>query len=81
MRQSKARALCIRLNGNADASKLHSLLAPYRHANGLIVEVEYETEQTRCCIKLGESWRVSVPDDLLLTLSDWISPQAIEVNY
>lgn len=81
MRQSKARALCIRLNGNADASKLHNLLAPYRHANGLMVEVEYETKHTRCCIKLGESWRVTVPDDLLLTLSDWISPQAIEVNY
>lgn len=81
MRQSKARALSIRLSGHADAKKLHHLLAPYRHANGLVVEVEYETEHTRCRVKLGESWRVSVPDDLLITLSDWVSPQCIEVNY
>lgn len=81
MRQSKARALSIRLNGDANAQKLHELLTPYRHSNGLMVEVEYETKQTICRLKLGENWRVNVPDELLSSLSDWVSPQSIEVSY
>lgn len=81
MRQSRARALRIELNGNADAKKLQTLLAPYRHEAGLPVELDYQTSQSRCTVKLGQTWRVTVPDELMSSLAQWVSADGVQVSY
>ena len=82
----RARALRIRLNGNADAAKLKSMLNPFRAAPengfpGTPVEVVYESKQHACTIRLGEQWRVRLPDTLVEQLSTWVAPTDVEVTY
>ncbi|HBI82274.1 DNA polymerase III subunit alpha [Orrella sp. NBD-18] len=85
-REMRARALRIKLNGNADAAKLKNMLNPYRAAPengfpGTPVEVVYESKQHACTIRLGEQWRVRLPDTLVEQLSSWVSPSDVEVSY
>ena len=84
MRQARARALKIQLNGNADAQKLQEVLKPYRAAEpqqGMTVEVAYETQGAQCVLRLGEQWRVHVPDDLIQTLTQWVDTGNVEIRY
>ena len=84
MRQARARALKIQLNGNADAKKLQEVLAPYRAAEpqqGMTVEVAYETQGAQCVLRLGEQWRVHVPDELIQTLTQWVDTGNVEIRY
>ena len=81
MRQSRARALRIHLNDNADVLTLQEILNPYRNQQGLTVELDYQTQQARCTLKLGDNWRVDVPEELIARLSEWVSAQAVEVSY
>jgi len=85
-REARARVLRIRLNGNADAAKLKSLLDPHRATqgnagSGTPVEIVYETSQAQCTIRLGESWRVRLPDSLVEQLTTWTSPTDVQVTY
>ena len=78
--------LRIRLNGNADAKKLKSLLDPHRATQdnagtGTPVEIVYETKQAQCTIRLGDSWRVRLPDSLVEQLTHWTSPSDVQVTY
>lgn len=84
MREARARALSIRLNGNADADRLEQLLTPYRvkeEGAGMPVEIRYETHGAACRIRLGQQWCVHVPDELLLELSDWVDADGFEIVY
>ena len=84
MRQTRARALSIRLNGNADARKLAEVLEPYRinpHFDGTPVEVHYETDAGSCLLRLGEEWRVSLPDDLINQLVQWVDAGSVQIRY
>lgn len=85
-REARARTLRIRLNGNADAVILKRMLNPYRAAPengfpGTPVELLYENKHAVCTVRLGESWRVRLPDDLVTQLSTWVAPDDIEVTY
>ncbi len=85
-REARARALRIRLNGNADAQALRRALNPFRAAPengfpGTPVEVILEREGATCTVRLGQDWRVRLPDALFQQLADWTSPDAVEVTY
>ena len=85
-RETRARVLRIRLNGQADAAILKRMLNPYRAAPengfpGTPVEVIYQTAHGACTMRLGESWRVRLPDALVEQLSTWVAPADIEVSY
>lgn len=85
-REARARTLRIRLNGNADAAVLKRMLNPYRAAPengfpGTPVELLYESSTAACTLRLGESWRVRLPDELVAQLSTWVAPGDIEVTY
>ena len=85
-RETRARALRIRLNGNADATALKRMLNPYRAAPengfpGTPVEVIYQTSAAACLVRLGESWRVRLPDTLVEQLVAWTSASDVEVAY
>ena len=85
-REARARSLRIRLNGNADAVMLKRILNPYRSAPangfpGTPVELVYTTKQAACVVRLGDAWRVRLPDELVTQLSNWVAPADIEVTY
>ncbi|AWB32629.1 DNA polymerase III subunit alpha [Orrella marina] len=84
MRQARARALSIRFNGNADATRLAQVLEPYRLApefDGTPVEVFYESDVASCMLKLGDDWRVSLPDELMKQLAQWVDASSIQIRY
>jgi DNA polymerase-3 subunit alpha len=85
-REARAKALRIRLNGNADAVMLKRMLNPFRAApeNGMPgtpVEIQYETSSASCTLRLDESWRVRLSDRLVEQLTEWTSTADVEVAY
>ena len=84
MREARARALKIQLNGNANAARLQAVLQPYRAPNpekGMAVEIAYETNGASCVVRLGEQWRVHVPDELIGELAKWVDAGNVEIRY
>jgi len=85
-REARARALRVRLNGNADAAHLRRLLNPYRAepengVPGTPVEIIYKRDNFLCTVRLGESWRVRMADTLLERLNEWARPEGVEITY
>ncbi|GAA5235419.1 DNA polymerase III subunit alpha [Verticiella sediminum] len=85
-RESRARALRIALNGNADAVRLREMLNPYRAEpeNGMPgtpVEVCYASDTAACTVRLGVDWRVRVPDTLIEQLVQWAGAPGVSLEY
>jgi DNA polymerase-3 subunit alpha len=85
-REARARALRIRLNGNADAVHLRKLLNPFRAepengVPGVPVEVVYARNNFLCTVRLGEDWRVRMADTLIDSLTQWARPEGVEITY
>ena len=78
-----ARSLQLRCNGQANAERLRSLLAPYRHEgpSGCPVLVDYCNDHARVQLQLGERWRVRLEDELLLALRGWLTPEQVRLVY
>ena len=83
-----ARALALRINGEAAASggplaaagKLQTLLEPFRDG-GCPIRVRYRNAAAEAELPLGEAWRVRLEDALLESLREWLPPEAVEVVY
>jgi DNA polymerase-3 subunit alpha len=82
-----ARHLRLSLNGQASganaqgaALRLQSILAPYIPGN-CPVRLTYRNKEAVCELNLGDTSRVRLEDDLLLSLSDWLSSEAVEIRY
>jgi DNA polymerase-3 subunit alpha len=75
-----ARGVRITCNGGSSGSKLKDLLSPYRSGR-CPVSVVYSSGGATCKIDLGEAWRVNLHDDLIKSLSDWLSPENVKVLY
>jgi DNA polymerase III subunit alpha len=80
VRAAHARLLRLCINGQADSSKLKSLLAQY--AGGQChVAIRYRNAQGECDIRLPESCRVKVSGPLLDSLAQWLEEKNVEVVY
>ena len=67
-----ARGMRLICNGQSSAQKLRDLLAPYR--NGPCpVSIAYHNRTASCEIQLGDDWRVNINENLLQSLSAWLS--------
>ena len=75
-----AKAMNISCNGQADAGKLLELLSPYRNG-GCPVTVSYHNGSASCVVELGESWRVQLHDNLLQSLSAWLTSENVAIQY
>ena len=75
-----ARRVQLEMNGQANAAKLKELLAPYCNG-GCPVSVVYYNQNARCEVELGENWRVSLKDDLLQSLTAWLSAENVRIIY
>ena len=67
-------------NGQSSGQKLKEVLAPYRNGN-CPVSVVYHNQRASCEIELGEAWRVNLNDNLLQSLSAWLSADNVKVVY
>jgi DNA polymerase-3 subunit alpha len=75
-----ARVLRLSMNGQADARKLQTLLAPYRNG-GCPVRLAYKNGDAEAEIPLPDGWRVRLDDALLAALAEWLSPAGVKVVY
>jgi DNA polymerase-3 subunit alpha len=75
-----ARQLRLALNGQADAARLRTLLAPHR--NGPCpVRLSYRNGAAQAEITLPDDWRVRLDDALLESLTGWLSADNVKVIY
>ncbi len=75
-----AKHLLLRMNGNADARKLKSLLAPFGPGPAP-VRIRYRNAEAECDLALGASARVRLDDALIDALSSWLQPENVEIVY
>jgi DNA polymerase-3 subunit alpha len=83
MRARYASLLRLSMNGQADATRLQQVLAPYRaNGNGSCrVLVRYENGKAICEVALGDAWRVRPDAQLIDDLGTWLTPDNVEVIY
>ena len=75
-----ARGVRLTCNGQSSAQKLKELLAPYR--NGPCpVSIVYYNRAASCEIELGDDWRVSLSENLLQSLSAWLTEPNVTILY
>jgi DNA polymerase-3 subunit alpha len=75
-----ARHLLLKMNGNSDAQKLRSLLAPFAPGPAP-VRIRYRNAVAECELVLGETLRVRLDDALLEALGNWLQPENVEIVY
>jgi len=78
-----AARLRIAMNGEADAKRLQSLLAPYRASGGgaCQVVVAYRNATAACEVALGDAWRVRPDSRLIAELGAWLTPENVQLIY
>lgn len=86
LRNSRASFLKILCNGQSDAVKLKSLLNPYRinateEQRGCAIKVEYHNATSRVELMLGNDWRVDLHDELIASLTAWLSQNNVKILY
>jgi len=75
-----ARGVRLTCNGQSSSQKLKELLAPYR--NGPCpVSIVYYNRAASCEIELGDDWRVSLSENLLQSLSAWLTEPNVTILY
>ncbi len=75
-----ARGVRLTCNGASSGGRLRDLLAPYRSGT-CPVSVVYANRGATCEIDLGDAWRIRLHDDLIRSLSDWLSPENVTIVY
>jgi len=75
-----ARGVQLTCNGASSGNRLKEVLAPYRSGR-CPVSVVYSNRGASCKIDLGEAWRVNLHDDLIKSLSEWLSPENVRIVY
>ncbi len=72
--------LLLKMNGNADARKLKSLLAPFAPGPAA-VRIRYRNAEAECELLLGPDSRVRLEDALLDALGGWLAAENVEIVY
>ena len=75
-------AKCLRLSirAGASAEQLHKLLAPYTPGH-CQVRLDYQNQNARCELVLGEQQRVRLEDALIEELSCWLGAENVSLSY
>jgi DNA polymerase-3 subunit alpha len=79
-RSRYARAIRLTCNGASSGARLRELLAPHRDGS-CPVSIVYSNHGATCEIDLGDAWRVSLDDDLLRSLAEWLKPENVDILY
>ena len=86
LRNSRASFLKISCNGQADATKLKSLLKPYCKSvsdehRGCAIKVEYHNKISKVELMLGNDWRVDLHEELIAGLTEWLTRDNVKILY
>lgn len=86
LRNSRASFLKISCNGQADATKLKTLLKPYCKSasdeqRGCAVKVEYHNKTSKVELMLGNDWRVDLHEELIAGLTAWLTRENVKILY
>ncbi|MSP86119.1 MAG: DNA polymerase III subunit alpha [Methylotenera sp.] len=86
LRNSRASFLKLSCNGQADAVKLKALLKPYckiasDEQRGCAVKVEYHNQTSKVELMLGNEWRVDLHEELIASLTQWLSRDNVKILY
>ncbi len=79
-RNRYARSIRLVCNGQSSGSKLKELLVPHRQGS-CPVAIEYSSHGARCEVKLGAAWQVNINEDLIRSLSEWLKPENVNIDY
>ncbi len=79
-RSHYAQQLALRCNGNASIGQLKKLFLPYREGK-CPVQIHYRNDHASCQLRLGETWQVTLHDDLLHDLRDLLHEENVKVVY
>jgi DNA polymerase-3 subunit alpha len=79
-RNTFARRLRIACNGGSDARRLQDVLAPFR-PGPCPVTIDYRNGEAQGEVDLGEAWRVSLHEQLLSSLREWLQPENVHIVY
>ena len=83
LRTRYASLLRLSMNGQADATRLKQVLAPYRASGdgSCRVLIQYENDKATCEVALGDAWRVRPDNQLLADLTAWLTPDNVQLLY
>ena len=79
-RNRYAKAMRLTCNGQSSGDRLRELLSPYR-SGSCPVSIVYSNRAATCEIDLGDEWRVSLHDDLIQSLADWLNAENVSIVY
>jgi DNA polymerase III subunit alpha len=81
-RKRYAKRLMIAMNGEADATKLMEALRPYAIGGTTPVVVDYSCgAKASGKVVLGEQWRVTPHEQLMVKLRGWLAPEKVRWEY
>jgi DNA polymerase-3 subunit alpha len=75
-----AQQLGLRCNGNASISQLKKLFILYRDGK-CPVHINYRNDYASCQLRLGETWQVTLHDDLLRDLRVLLKAENVKLVY
>jgi DNA polymerase-3 subunit alpha len=75
-----ARAIRLTCNGESSGDRLRELLAPHRNGS-CPVSIVYLNRGAMCELDLGDAWRVSLQDELIRALAEWLKPENVSIVY
>jgi DNA polymerase-3 subunit alpha len=75
-----ARSMTLAMRQGMDAQRLKSLLTLHRGGE-CPVEVDYQNTDAACIMSLGESWRITLRDELLAELKSWLGNEGVSIKF
>ncbi len=79
-RSNFAQQLALRCNGDIGVAQLKPLFTPYRDGKCPVL-IHYQNGSASCQLRLGESWQVTLHDDLLGELRALLQSENVKVVY
>jgi DNA polymerase-3 subunit alpha len=77
-----AQHLALNCDGKVGVAQLKEILTPWREGKGKCpVLLHYRNHDAACQLRLGETWQVSLHDDLLRDLCEALQPENVKVVY
>lgn len=75
-----AKMLTLSLNDSHDIHQLRKFIEPFS-AGECPVRLDYQNAKARCTLQLGYDWQVTLRDELLAELREWLGADAVKVQF
>ncbi|MCK9200756.1 MAG: DNA polymerase III subunit alpha [Gallionella sp.] len=79
-RSNFAQQLSLRCDGKVGIAQLKKIFTPYRDGQCPVL-ISYRNQDATCQLRLGESWQVTLDDNMLRELRETLQPENVKVVY